>query len=524
MKKKVLMLCREVFSIPFFFLEDSFIKDGYETGLFHIHPEECLYNECDYNHITYYELRKKSKSKLYDVKDISDKFVSEYKNPNIDYDYLKYVEENYTYFKPLNLQLMSSQFNTRYYHFREKYNFTTKEQNLYCLELFYKKAEQVLDDFKPDYIIDLDTAELMRTVINEVAYKKKIPYISIEHPRYESFKIPTFNIGLNTDEYFKKKYNDNYHLSEDELKDEYAYIKDYRAKQQIMPYEYKNSVTAKYEKDSIMTSLKSVLRTSKMINDIDAHNKKFRRKAKDCILLTKYFGLIKDFISWEYIRQKLFKPNKYFQAPIDGEKYLYMPLHLIPESTTFVKAPYYVNELNVIEQVSKSLPIGLTVYVKEHQSMLGERPISFYKSVAKLHNVKMVQFNYYKDPNPWLDKAVGVITITGTGAYEAALLGKKSLIFGNVCFDVIDSINKITSMQQLPEYLKTLGNVDNIHSCAAYIKTVKEVGTELKINYLIDEGYKILENKSEITNEYKNEIDKLYEFYKKSFKIYDENK
>ena len=57
-----------------------------------------------------------------------------------------------------------------------------------------------------------------------------------------------------------------------------------------------------------------------------------------------------------------------------------MPLHLIPESTTLVKAPYFINELTLIEAVSKSLPIGWFLYVKEHQSMLGERSIEY------LHN------------------------------------------------------------------------------------------------------------------------------------------
>ena len=77
-------------------------------------------------------------------------------------------------------------------------------------------------------------------------------------------------------------------------------------------------------------------------------------------------------------------PNKYFSNPISGEKYVYMPLHLIPESSTSVLSPFYLNELASIEQVSKSLPLGWYLYVKEHQSMLGERSINFYKKANKI--------------------------------------------------------------------------------------------------------------------------------------------
>lgn len=65
-----------------------------------------------------------------------------------------------------------------------------------------------------------------------------------------------------------------------------------------------------------------------------------------------------------------------------------MPLHLIPESSTFTLAPIYINELSIIEAVSKSLPTGWWLYVKEHQAMLGERGEFFYKAVNKLPNVK----------------------------------------------------------------------------------------------------------------------------------------
>jgi len=213
-------------------------------------------------------------------------------------------------------------------------------------------------------------------------------------------------------------------------------------------------------------------------------------------------------------------PNEYFENPVEGEKYVYMPLHLIPESSVFVKASFYVDELNLIEQVSKALPVGWKLYVKEHQAMLGERDLSFYKKAAELANVRVVQLNYYKDPKPWITKAEGVVTITGTAAYEAALMGKRSIVFGDVPFSMIEGITRIRSFEDLPEAIRAFGQVDNIHSAAAYIHAVKRAGNEVKIFYLMDEAEEIFAGRHEETEEFDRELETLLDFYEKGMENY----
>lgn len=517
--KKVLMLCKETYTVPLFFLEDKFIKSGYETAMFWIYPEECAYDKCEYNKILYYKIRENTKSKLYDLKQEVENFCSKIDDLDIDERYISEVEKKYTYYKSLNTQLLSSQTTSRSFHFREKFNYTNNTQNKKFLEMAYKKVEFVLDDFMPDYIIDLDSAELLRTVINEVAHYRKIPYITVEYSRYENFIVPTFNLGLQTDDYFKRKYNENFSLAKENLATEYDYIKSFREKHSIMPDKYKGTITAQYKGDSLIKTIYDIIKNILLVKNLDSVRKKTYHNIHKCILFTQFYGAIKDFISYGLLRYKLFKKNKYFKEPCKDDKYIYMPLHLIPESTTFVKSPYYIDELNNIKQISKSLPINWKLYVKEHQSMLGERPLKFYKSVNLLPNAKMVSLNYYTDPKPWIENAEGVITITGTTAYEAALMGKSSIIFGNVFFDVIDGIQKIDKFDNLYKKIKNIGKIDNIHSCAAYIKTVKDVGVEVDVNYLIREGMNILYNNAEESNKFRIELDKLYEFYTKSFRI-----
>jgi capsule polysaccharide modification protein KpsS len=137
----------------------------------------------------------------------------------------------------------------------------------------------------------------------------------------------------------------------------------------------------------------------------------------------------------------------------------------------------YVNEANLVEAISKSLPISWKLYVKEHQAMVGRRKMEFYKKIKKFHNVKIVKSNFYKDPKPWIEKSLGVVTITGTTAFEASMLNKPAIVFGNVFYNVIPGIKVATCFEDLENLFKIIETdkwpKDNTLDCAGLHKNCK---------------------------------------------------
>lgn len=519
--KRILMICRETYCKPLWFLAEK-LKEDNEVAAFFIMSSECSFNKCYYNEHTYYQFKQNEGVKIYDVKDICDQFVDGLKKSKspMDMDYLEMLDREYTHFKTLNMQLMSSQMNTRHYHWRQYWSVTSYEENCYWLELNYKKIIGILDEFKPDVIFDMDNAELQRTILCEVAYKKKIPCMTIEYSKYGFYKYPSFQNSFAIDGYIKRLYESNYELSDEELSETIEYVENYRRENSIMNKEFAGSVTSQYERDSLIWIARVMRGKWNYFWDQDITAKNLKRKKTSKMLYAPSKPYLEHYFLTMMNKRKLYVKNKYFENPVEGEDYVYMPLHLIPESSVFVKASYYVDELNLIEQVSKSLPIGWKLYVKEHQAMLGERGLEFYKKAAEIHNVRVVQVNYYKDPKPWIANAKGVITITGTAAYEAALLGKKSIVFGEVPFCMIDGISRCKNFEELPELIRNFGEVDSLHSAAAYLKTVKDAGTEVKIFYLMDEAEEIFAKRHERTEEFEKELDKLLEFYEKGYTRY----
>ncbi len=518
--KRILFVCRETYSMPLWFLAKDYSSDN-EVAAFFIMSSECSYNICYYNENSYYKFKEELPGvKLYDVRDICEKYTEGLKRAKgkngvspVDTDYLERIEKEYSHFKNLNMQLMCSQENTRHYHWRYYWSFTNYDENMYWLELNYKKILSIFDEFKPDMILDFDNAELQRTIINEVAYKKNIPYITVEYSKYGYYKYPTFQNTVGIDPYVVEKYEENLKKSKEELKEAYDYIMDYRSRSTIMNKEFQGTVTSQYERDSLIWILRVMHGKWNYFWNMDITKKNLKLKRTNKILYAPSIPYFFHYLQVMLRRRKYMGKNRLFEPPVEGEPYVYMPLHLIPESTVFVKASYYVDEANLIEQVSKSVPVGWKVYVKEHQAMLGERGLEFYRKVKELHNVRLVQVNHFKDPKPWIVNAKGVVTIVGTTAFEEALLGRRSVIFGDVPFELVDGITKAKSFEELPGLIAEFGEIDNIHSCAAYLQTIKDIGFEIDLFYLMAKAEKILAGKEEREEKFEKNIEELKAFY-----------
>lgn len=519
--KKILLICKESYSFPLYYLAQRW-KDNNEVSAFFFNAIEAKFAKCKFNEQTYYRWKAINSIKVYDSIKIADIFVNQKEDQIENYEFLQNIEEEYTHYLGINEQIMTTQYLTRYYHYRNYYRKCTYTQQLNWVTLNYENILEIIKDASPDVVFDLDNSELARTILLEICYKDKIPYITLDFPRYDLYKTATFSLGRKVDPFFELQYNKFKAYSKVNLKKEYDYIEKFRESAQITTQEYKSAINEQYKSSGLRKTIKKLLVKAIYLNNQDraGNNRKIKRTSK--ILYNNSRDMFNYFASIELRKQILTRSNCYFTSPAMTEKYIYMPLHLIPESSTFTLAPFYVNELSIIEAVSKSLPAGWWLYVKEHPAMLGEREIKFYKQVNSLPNVKMVQFNYYDDPKPWITNSQGVATISGTTAFEAALLGKPSVIFADVPFKLIDGVTRVRSFEDLPGLFRQFRRweEDNTHSCAAYIRAVKEIGVEFNANYMLEEGEKIANGQAEISEEFERQIDNLEKLYVDAYNRY----
>ncbi len=124
--------------------------------------------------------------------------------------------------------------------------------------------------------------------------------------------------------------------------------------------------------------------------------------------------------------------------PVDFEKpYIYVALSFQPERTTSPMGSVYVDQLLMIDLLSKTIPSGWHLYVKEHPfqftpSMFfraqSGRNRTFYNDIAALPNASLVPMEI--DSYRLIDNAQAVAAVTGTVGWETVHRGKPALIFG----------------------------------------------------------------------------------------------
>lgn len=116
------------------------------------------------------------------------------------------------------------------------------------------------------------------------------------------------------------------------------------------------------------------------------------------------------------------------QMPPHG-RYIYFPLHMLPESSIDTWAPFYQDQIAFVRQLSLAIPADTLFVIKLHFS----DPDNYSrKQLKKLMGLPQLKIVHPSAPgNVFIEKAALVVGIQGTACLEAALLAKPVLIFGN---------------------------------------------------------------------------------------------
>ena len=137
--------------------------------------------------------------------------------------------------------------------------------------------------------------------------------------------------------------------------------------------------------------------------------------------------------------------------------FVYFPLHYEPEKTTNPDGGFFHDQFLAIVELRKLVPDNIQIIVKEHPSQFytkmngskGRSPL-FYKLIKNVKNIKFIDNKF--NSLDLIKKSSLVITITGSVALEASILGKKSLAFGNPWYTGCPNIfswNKNLSFNQI---------------------------------------------------------------------------
>lgn len=134
------------------------------------------------------------------------------------------------------------------------------------------------------------------------------------------------------------------------------------------------------------------------------------------------------------------------------EPFVFLPLHKQPEASIDILGWRYRDQLALVRTVAEAAHRqGLRTMVKEHSNALGDRSLAQLRGLAGLPGVAMVHPR--ADSWAWLQSAAVTLTVSGTVAYEAGLLGRQALTLAPMFFNQLPTVAHVPELRCLPDLL-----------------------------------------------------------------------
>ncbi len=389
-------------------------------------------------------------SKLWSYQD----HTSKIKEP--DMEYLKSFENKY------NINLWDVAYSERYFYSEfNPYHKFTKNEILSIIEQECRFFDTVLDETNPSCFMATLITRHHKFLLYKISKARGIKFLTWEWSRFGGRWIVSSEIGGidNPEEYTNMK-SDYFKTKEDLMN----YLEN-----NSLPISYSYGAKYKTQRQKKITSLFKFLFTSIEKNFENTYLQYGKTKTK---ILTQNSNLIRA------RKQKKIESfmNDNFLTKINSEvPFLYFPLHVEPERELLMQSPFLSNQISVINNISKVLPVNYELYVKEHPGMKdhGWRSIDYYSNLQKLPNVTLIHPSV--NSKELIEKCSLVITIAGDAGLEASFFNKPSIVLANTDFSVLPFVFYVGDFNDLEKTIKiALNSKVDFEHLKKYVAYVNE--------------------------------------------------
>lgn len=369
--------------------------------------------------INYIDLNKIENSELYSI-DFSDS----------EMDYLKPWIKNSIY---LNSFLYGRDFFSK-----------VNESDLisYCkiCALYYKK---VIENLNPIEFIDIECDNIIRAVLDIICRRFHVKYTVIFNSRIDNYALKANGVldPFNTKD-IKSKLNEVNYIDKYKINiKKYSYLEDEKI------FDRRNNSF------SIFNALKNTSKQSfyhfKRIKKTIKLNNNFSFELKGLL-----YGFQYEYIKWLWYKSLRFLFNKNYKSKknkkfiyddFKNKQFFYFPLGQIIEGSDPIFSGKFNNDLEALEQAIRETPLTKKLLVKEHRSMIPERPRYQTKYIDSLNShfltgKDLVEVNSRINPTRFIKDSLGIISLSGSCLSEGMLFNKPIFIFGKPWLRIISEL------------------------------------------------------------------------------------
>lgn len=130
------------------------------------------------------------------------------------------------------------------------------------------------------------------------------------------------------------------------------------------------------------------------------------------------------------------RSSQFQQPPRDSDApFVLVTLHVQPEASVDVLGGAKNNQLEAIRALTRLLPFGHEIWVKEHGHALGDRAPTYYQELSALPGLRLIDAS--ADTMSLIRKARLVVSVSGTACLEAAVMGVPAATLGKIIWKPI---------------------------------------------------------------------------------------
>ncbi len=354
--------------------------------------------------------------------------------------------------------------------YRSVYTKKNNEKILLNFINLSKRIEKIINKFKPNVVyISNGLSNLEVSILNVIAKHNGIK-ILVPHPTmYKNYIFFSDDIYVYDEKiknyYYKNKKSLNSkslnNLFKETQKKGVVSLDRDTVRKQISQMQKKNIFNFIFG-DTIYTILKHIVFQLIYL---------FGFKYKHLKVLKEYNLIWK--IKDEIFLRKMLKVLISVKMPDIKKNYVYLPLHLIPETSTLLKGNDYMNQAFLVELISKNIPSNCKLYVKEHPAMFTShgRKIEFYKRINLLPNVELVPI--YADGMKLIKNSKLVVVVDGSSGFEAMLINKPVVTLKYFVFSFLGLTITNTDINYLYKDIKQAIKINSKISPYKFEKKIK---------------------------------------------------
>jgi len=346
-----------------------------------------------------------------------------------DVDYLKKSEEKF------DLNLWLDVYGERFFHkHRTNFHKFSKSEILIIVENTIKFFSELIERISPKLIIMQTAGEnIANTLLYKIAKKLNIKILMVNPTHIHNRVVVSDNL-------ISKEISKNFEkIIENFDKKLQNYGPDYIKNKSLVE-------TIKVQNEFNFNQSNTSEKISHYINRINNDPEPIYQnigKTKSKMIKSKIATNI------ETKKRKAFLDNNSINE-VQDKKFLYFPLQTEPEAKILSISPFFSNQLAVIENIARSIPVDFILYVKEHpgQGLKLWRSIEFYKKLIELPNVKLIHPSV--NSQDLISQSSCVISITGSTGFEALFYKKPVILFADEYYDCLSMVTKVNDITSLP--------------------------------------------------------------------------